>query len=514
MASTEGRFAFKAHHLVMNVLFLGALAVGCLMLPGVGERVAMLERDGRSSEALALLEARFAAGDRRQRTLHELVGLYEMFGDLANARRTLEMLVGLRPRDDALARRLVQFYRDTNDEAALIGALRASVGARYSEAGCRELVALLRRRGDYNSEREAIEACRQKGYRRSDDLVRLASLLAADGDAPQAAAVLRGADDLRRLNGADERLQLLAILMQVGQPREAARRAVRWLKAQRSDALALEIVDLMVDQSRYDLAIEVVREVASAGDALSLSVAELLLEQDNKVAAAAYLRGWLAQSHDLDAPTIGRFIEAALDAGEPETAYNGADRFGLHRVAEADLVSLAEALAAVGLRGPFERVRVALAAEAFGTQPLLVAAAAVNGGMTDTTIQLLDDLPHDRLEGWRHALWAQLMREAGRQPAPESVLADLVADGGLLGAPDAGPGTVGTTHAAVPRRTARLRRKAHRQRLARPASVRVGQPAPGRRPTPLRKPALGGENGAGGAGGRKPGAAADTRALF
>ena len=65
----------KPHILVMGAVFAGALAVGYLVLPGDGERIAALERDGRNRQALQILEQRFAQGDRSHRPRFGMNGL-------------------------------------------------------------------------------------------------------------------------------------------------------------------------------------------------------------------------------------------------------------------------------------------------------------------------------------------------------------------------------------------------------------------------------------------------------
>ena len=49
------------------------------------------------------------------------------------------------------------------------------------------------------SEETALVDCRARGYRRPDDLVRLAYLQAADGNIAEASSLLRAVDDRRRL---------------------------------------------------------------------------------------------------------------------------------------------------------------------------------------------------------------------------------------------------------------------------------------------------------------------------
>ena len=150
----------KPHNLVMSALFLGALVVGYLVLPGDSERIAALERDGKNREALRILEQRFAQGDRSQRTLFQMQRLLEHFGELTKARKTLEMLAEQRPKDAQVQRQLAQFYKLTQNETGYVATLRAQLEIRYSEPVCKELIGIQRRNGNFTEEQRAILDCR------------------------------------------------------------------------------------------------------------------------------------------------------------------------------------------------------------------------------------------------------------------------------------------------------------------------------------------------------------------
>lgn len=408
----------KPHMLVMMVLFAGAAVSGVLLLPGDAERVAMLERDGDNGRALALLEQRYAAGDRSQRSLYQLEQLYQHFGNLGKARLMLEQLAQSRPRDQVLQRRLVKFYRDTQDADAYLSALSRLVSRRYSENACRELIAQLRLVGQFAREREAIERCRVKGYRVAGDIVRLAELEAVSGDRQKATALLRNVDDIKGLHAPRERLLLASLLADGRATDEVARRGVKWVQAGRDDAFVEQLMALLSERKAHDAAIAIAREAGEPGDALSLSVAELMLDRDQTSAARAYLRGWLEKSDMAqsggDAGLISRFITTALDAEDPEAALVAARRFGMQRLPEADLVRIAEALGATGRREDFETVRAALSADTLVAHPLLSAMVELHKGETASTRDILGRISSEALDTWRLALWARLMRETGR----------------------------------------------------------------------------------------------------
>lgn len=409
----SGIFGLRAHHIILTALFVIAAAIGILILPGERERVAMLERDGKMREALSILERRFAAGDRSSTTIYQMQEMFLHFGDLKRSREMLELMAAKRPRDSDVRRRLASFYKQTQDDTAYVKALEARIDLRYMAATCSELVALLRQRGDYPAEQRALLGCRQKGYRQTEDMVRLATLLASGGDFAQASQLLKSVDDVRRLRTDRDRQELFALLIESDQPREAQRRAVRWLKGSKSDDFALQLVDMLAVANRADDAIQLASEAGEPGSSLSLAVAELMLDRNELTAAESFLRGWLGESKLDRSGLASRFVAAALDAENPLLAYQGATKYGLDKLEGADLVALAEALGAIGLQIEFDTVRKAVSSELLTQNPLLGAAVQLSSGSTDQSRALLNQVRVDQLDEWRLALWARLSEQTG-----------------------------------------------------------------------------------------------------
>ena len=471
----------KPHLIVMSVIFAGALLLGYLVLPGANERIAALERDGQNREALRILEGRFDQGDRSQRTLFQLQRLYEHFGALDKARRTLEMLAEQRPKDPQVQRQLVQFYKLTQDEKGYIAALEAQLATRYSETACKTLIGLHRGNGDFSAEQRITAECRTKGYRRPDDIIRFAYLVAADGNLAEASVLLRSVDDRRRLKIDRDRLMFFTALLEAGQAVEAQRRATRWLKGTRDDALVLLLIDNLAKENRHDLAIDLAREVGTPGDGVSLAVAELMLDRDQGVAARSYLKGWLEAARLRDADVTQRFVAAALDADDPELAYRGAAAFGLKRLGQGELVALAEALGAIGQIRPFQEVREAIDPAMLKENPLLAAAIEADRGAPEPARQLLSRVQVDGLDEWRLALWAKLMEQTGRRATAAQALREI----GVATPPAVQPPRIirrfkDNTTKTPPRRTARPKGPA----VPPPAQVAPG-PAPQPRPSPF-----------------------------
>ena len=448
MIAEATRPELRAYRIVLAAIFAGSLAVGWIILPGQNERVAMLERDGHSREALTILEKLFGSGDRRYNTLLQMQELYEQQGNIPKARQFLEDMVAERPRDPALRRRLARFYRDTHDQPAYIAALRDQINVRYSEQACRELVGVLRLKGAYTEEQLALQTCRQKGYRRPDDLSRLADLSAANGETTQAATVLRSIDDLLRLNSSRQRYQLLTLLLELDQPKEAERRCLRWIKSSKDDDLAVGLIEILARSKYPDSAIEVAKDAGVQGDSISLTVAERLVEKSQTIPARLYLRGWLEKSKANDEPTLLRFIDAALTVADAETALAGARKLGLDKLPNGVRGRLARDLDIAGLGAQSADVRAlpgsALPAAgeaddlepAATTDPSPAAAVAADRerisvepihGKPVTRGQARDAASKDALESWRKSLISKMSDDAQKRmqaslfgpPAPQ-----------------------------------------------------------------------------------------------
>ena len=232
----------------MPLLFASAVGVAAAVLPGENERIAAFERDGQTTRALQLLEARYERGDRASRTLFDLQRLYDYYGDTDKARATLEQLAEQRPRDAVIQRQLAQLYKATQDEDAYVRALKRQISLRYSEPACKELIGIYRRSSAYDAEQAMIKQCRSLGYRRPDDLIRLAFLEASDGNLAETAQTLTAVDDRQWLRLPRERQMLFSALIETRRPEEAMRRGVRWMRGRLDADLAIDLIYKLVDR--------------------------------------------------------------------------------------------------------------------------------------------------------------------------------------------------------------------------------------------------------------------------
>ena len=474
--------ANHAHRVVMAVLFGGALVAGYNMLPGVSEKVAALEKDGQFRLALRTLEQQYDQGDRRQRTLFQMHRLYEQFGEIAGARRVLEQLVEQRPRDLNLNRQLAALLRQMQDEPAYIAAVRTGLKLRYSEPACHELIGLWRRDGNAAEEERQIKECRELGYDRTEDIVRLAYLSAVSGKLEPAAVMLRALDDRRRLDQPREQLSLFAILLELNEAKDAYRRGLRWFRSSGDETLALSLIDFLADDDRHELALEFAKNTGSPGDSLSLAIPELMLDRGQLPAAKSLLALWLERAKLDQLGLADRFIEASLVAGDVELAFTGAQRFGLNKLSQALLASLAEALAAAGRQPDFDAVRAYMTAETVSANPLIEATIALVAGETERARKLIGPLDATDLDEWRAALLAQISAKTyhhlPKEPSPVSAPPPPAAIALAPVAADMAPGSASQAPGAVPQPPAVSQQtQPAAQPAATEAPVRVARPA-------------------------------------
>ncbi len=412
------KFWPAAYNIVLGLLFAGALLVGWAVLPGEDERIEALERDGQTGRALMLLEGRFDRGDRRQRTLAALKRFYEYYGDTEKTLAMLQLLIEQRPRDMFLYRQLTQLYRQAEDEHGQIRTLQAQLAFRYSEPVCHRLIGLLRRVSAFSEERAALVECRNNGYRRQEDLERLAFLYAADGDLPATAQILTAVDDRRWLRGSRERLMLFEALLATQAATDAMRRGIRWYRGQPNSDFALEMISKLIAAERSDLGLQMANELGKPGDPVLLSAAEILVDQVQYKPAQLFLTGWLAQAQTLSLETAARFVAAAVDAEAPALGLQGAEKFGIERFRAEDLIGLAEALMAAGQTNGFDKVRAMLPATAIASSQLLTAAVDIREGRPEAARAVLATAIVVSQDERRALLKAHLLALAGRASPP------------------------------------------------------------------------------------------------
>ena len=98
------------------------------------------------------------------------------------------------------------------------------------------------------------------------------------------------------------------------------------------------------------------------GDAVFLSIGELMADREQTVAAQSILRGWLDKAANLDREVTGRFVNAAVTAGNPELALAGVQKAGVANLPPEAASALIRSLEQAGRRTEADGLRSSIRA--------------------------------------------------------------------------------------------------------------------------------------------------------
>ena len=333
------------------LLGLVAAAASLALMPRGQELAQMYLEAGDTQQALAILEARLAAGDRSSATIAAIARARAGLGDLAGAAQLLEDLLAERPRDAAVLSALADLQRRAGQTAVLIGSLERLQALSPDTRRLRELASLYGAAGRRPEQRLALRQLAERQVAEVAEYLALARLEAALGDPAAGAVVLRVLAQ-RRPQAVDTsivglELQLLAA---AGQPEPALARARDWLHGRRDLAEAAEhLAGSLGVAGRPDLAVALLVPLAdaAAGPRLVAALAQAESDAGDPAAALARLERLDPAGEGVPRPAALLRLRLALSAGEVGRAMTAAGRLGWADLPEELLRGLAaHALAA------------------------------------------------------------------------------------------------------------------------------------------------------------------------
>ncbi|AWN39933.1 tetratricopeptide repeat protein [Methylobacterium durans] len=413
-----------ARLLVAVALVISAVAA-YLLQSGPEERIAMLVRDGRNAEAVIEIERLLATGAARPRVLMTLAILQDSAGERTRATDLMELYVLSRPRDrDALAW-LVQAYEASDDVDGLIESQAKLAAVDPSPAQIGRLVALYRYHGRFAEESAALERFAEQGALTTDQLERLAQLLAAEGRIQRAVEVLRGLDE--RLDDAAERPRRLLFELLIGQGRfeEAAERAKRWLTAWRKPWLAAQLTQRFAARAPLPEARDLAMTSAALHPDAKLYLAKSLAEQGNRRLATALLLGWPYEGMPLTKPNIDGYVAAAAATGIPTLIWS---RFSMlrSRPGEKEAQALyAEAIAAEYGLSAIAMLQPALPDDVLRKRPVFAARIALHRGQQLRARQILAEAKLEAMTAAELAQWLDFVLQLNTAQGALATLQNL-----------------------------------------------------------------------------------------
>jgi hypothetical protein len=344
------RAALHGKRLPIIGLGLVAIALSLVLIPQ-GRELALLRMEaGDTQRAVAILEAKVAAGDRSPATIATLARALASAGDAVGAARLLEELVAERPRDRAVLEALAGFQRIAGRNDRLIRTLETLQSITPRASRQRELAKLYAASGRQAEQLTALRGLVAQRVAEPDEYLSLARLEASMGRPIVGATVLRslGVHHPNTVDASIVGLEL-RMLLAGGEADQALARSRQWLEGRRDLAESGPILAGSLSVGGHpDLAVALLQRYADAGADPRLVAALSQAESDAGDAGAG-----LSRLERLDIAGGARSgeqvallrLRLALAVGDTDRALAAGERLGWPAVPD----ELLQALSAIAL---------------------------------------------------------------------------------------------------------------------------------------------------------------------
>jgi cellulose synthase operon protein C len=281
----------RTQALFVTVAVLG-VALSIAVIPR-GRDLALLELEfGRASEALAVLEARYAAGERSLATIAVLSSARASIGDTLGAARLLEQSLPEHHNNFELLRTLVGYYRQLGQQRNALEILQRLQSLKPSQAQLDELASLYGEIGLKQQQRDLLREVVRGRTVRATHLVELAKLEGEFGN-PRG-----GVDFLNRLanvypSAMDTSIVALKMSLQVasGQVEDALETGRMWAAERKEPSKDIVHLASVVSVAGFpDKAVELLQPYITPNPSDALVFAVARAEADSGRASAALKR--------------------------------------------------------------------------------------------------------------------------------------------------------------------------------------------------------------------------------
>jgi tetratricopeptide (TPR) repeat protein len=405
-----------------------AVATTYALSPGSEEQLAMLARDGRSSEAASELERLLALGRRDPAFLAAAARALESTGNRALAEELLERYLVERPGDVQALDWLASLYQASDDRPAATRTLATLVAIAPTRARLSALLDLYRAQERLDEERDLLKRITDEALLRPGDIERLGILLSWAGETEAALAALRRADALMPADQETGRIVLFNLLLTSGSVTEAAERAAGWIEAWRDKPwLGVHVVRRMAVQGDPALATALGAQVIARRPETRFFLARVVAEDGNRSVATRLLDDWARGGPQPTSDEVAGYVAAASVVGDIPALWRKASAilaepewFEAH-IAIAEALSLRYGLDAIA---PF---RPRLSWTALRRQPLFAARLALHEGNPVLARHLLDGVdPANLANAAARSEWLALLGLIAGDDAALATLGDLL----------------------------------------------------------------------------------------
>jgi hypothetical protein len=215
---------------------LGAAVGGYFLIPGEGEQLAMLMRDGHDELALEKADGLFARGVREPTLLMQAFLLNQRAGEYGQASEILDAYFKQRPDDANAWRKVAEVFAASGQSELYRNALENVVRLTRDALAAGKLAAIYRLRADGGNELRVLSTPDAASLDEAD-AIRLAVLLQEHGKPAEATSVLEAFDEKDPGLSDQGRIQLFTAMIDEEQFAKAVDRALAWQKGKEPSPL-------------------------------------------------------------------------------------------------------------------------------------------------------------------------------------------------------------------------------------------------------------------------------------
>ncbi|GEO18422.1 tetratricopeptide repeat protein [Microvirga aerophila] len=358
--------------------------------------MALLELEsGKASEALEVLEERYAAGERSLATIAVLAGARASMGDTLRAAQLLEEALPEHPDNLPLLRTLVGYYRQLGQQKEVLEVLQRLQSLSPSQAQLDELANFYREFGLKNRQREVLREIVSTQTSKPWHLIELAKLEAAAGNPREGAHLLQrmAASHPRAVDPSIVALQM-SLEIASGQIESALERGRVWVAERPEPAKDVGHLASALSANGFpDKALELLQPYIMQDAPASLVMALARAEADIGRPAAGLLRleNFIRSKQD-SVPEELAWLRLSLASIVPDTKrlIAAAESTDIQTVPEDLLARVAQTAASLGHRGLIAALRRRLTHPGKAVASVIAAEICLALGDRDQALSLSD----------------------------------------------------------------------------------------------------------------------------
>jgi tetratricopeptide (TPR) repeat protein len=411
----------------LGVWVFAAAATAYALSPGSEEQLAMLARDGRSSEAASELARLLALGRRDPAFLAAAARALESTGDRVLAEDLLERYLVERPGDVQALDWLAGLYQASDDRPAATRTLATLVALAPTRPRLWALLDLYRAQDRLDEERAVLKGIADEAMLRPVDVERLGILLSWAGERPAALAALRRADALIPAVQETGRIVLFDLLLAEGLRDEAFERAGRWIADWRDKPwLGVHVVRRMAARGDPAAAVALGAQVTALSPGTRFYLARVVAEDGNRRIATTLLEDWARGGPEPSSDEVAGYVAAAYAVGDLAALWRKAASLLAEPGWHEAQIAIVEALALRYGLDAIAPLRPRLSWAALRRQPLFAARLALHEGNPVLARRALEAVEPETLNAPARAEWVALVSLVSGDAKALAALGDLL----------------------------------------------------------------------------------------